>query len=149
MSAPANQALNLALQPGLMGGTQTVAASFASVNNNTSPRFGVVVRAQNAQNYYVCYRQVGSSSVVRIAKIQNGVETVLKSAGLPNPAINAFSTLTCQASGSALTSQLDGKAMLSVTDGTFTTGSVGFSMKSTTAGAYGAHRVDNFSATLQ
>jgi hypothetical protein len=71
---------SLAVRPGLMGATQTVAASFASTDNNSSPRFGVVVRYQDLQNYYMCYRQLGGSSTVRIAKVQNGAETVLKSA---------------------------------------------------------------------
>ena len=34
----------------------------------------------SAGNYYLCYRQIGGSSVLRIAKVVNGVETVLKSA---------------------------------------------------------------------
>ncbi len=71
----ADQPFSLAVQPGLAGATQMVAASFASTNNNTSPRFGVVLRYQNPQNYYVCYRQTGGSSALRIAKVQNGVET--------------------------------------------------------------------------
>ena len=69
------------MQPDLVGATQLVTASFASTNNNSGPRFGVVVRYQNPQNYYICYRQVGGSSVLRIAKVQNGVETMLKSVG--------------------------------------------------------------------
>ena len=77
---------SLAVQPDLVGATQMVEASFASTNNNSAPRFGVVVRYQNPQNYYICYRQVGGSSVLRIAKVQNGVETVLKSVGIANPA---------------------------------------------------------------
>ena len=57
-----NSTFSLAVQAGLMGATQTVAASFASTNNNSAPRFGVVVRYQDPQNYYICYRQVGGSS---------------------------------------------------------------------------------------
>ena len=119
---------SLAVQPGLVGATQTVAASFASTNNNTGPRFGVVVRYQNPQNYYICYRQVGGSSVLRIAKVQNGVETVLKSVGIGNPALNAFSTLSCQASGSTLTLLIDGVTKRSTIDGTFSTGRVGYTI---------------------
>ena len=140
-----NSTFSLAVQPGLMGATQMVAASFASTNNNSAPRFGVVVRYQNPQNYYICYRQVGGSSVVRIAKVQNGVETVLKSVGIANPALNAFSTLSCQASGSTLTLRIDGVTKLSTSDGTFTTGSAGYTISTKPA----AHRVDNFSAIVQ
>jgi hypothetical protein len=90
---------SLAVQPGPIGATQTVTASFASTNNNSAPRFGVVVRYRDPQNYYICYRQVGGSSALRIAKMQNGVETVLKSVGIANPALNAFSTLSCRRAG--------------------------------------------------
>ena len=136
---------SLAIQPGLVGGTQMVAASFASTNNNGAPRFGVIVRYQNPQNYYICYRQVGGSSVLRIAKVQNGVETVLKSVGIANPAANAFSALSCQASGSTLTLRIDGVTKASAINGTFSTGSVGYAISSKA----GSHRVDNFSATAQ
>jgi hypothetical protein len=142
----ANKTLSLAVQPGLMGVTQTVEASFASTNNNSGPRFGVVVRYRDPQNYYVCYRQAGGSSLVRIAKVQNGVETVLKSVGVGNPALNVFSTLSCQVSGSTLTLRVDGATKLSATDGTFSTGSVGYAISSQKAGS---HRADNFSAIVQ
>ena len=135
----------LAVQPGLVGATQIVAASFASTNNNSAPRFGVIVRYQNPQNYYICYRQVGGSSVLRIAKVQNGAETVLKSVGIGNPAVNAFSTLSCQASGTTLTLRLDGVMKASAINGLFSAGSVGYAISS----KGGSHRVDNFSATAQ
>jgi hypothetical protein len=142
----ATSTFSLAVQPGLMGTTQTVEASFASTNNNIAPRFGVVVRYRDPQNYYICYRQAGGSSLVRIAKVQNGVETVLKSGGVGNPALNVFSMLSCQASGSTLTFRVDGVAKLSATDGTFSTGSVGYAIASQKPGF---HRADNFSAIVQ
>jgi hypothetical protein len=137
---------SLAVQPDLVGATQTVEASFASTNNNSAPRFGVVVRYQNPQNYYLCYRQVGGSSVLRIAKVQNGAETVLKAVGIANPALNAFSKLSCQASGTTLTLRLDGVTKLSTSNGIFTTGSTGYTI-STQKGS--SHRAENFSATAQ
>ncbi len=121
-------------------------ASFASTNNNSAPRFGVVVRYQNPQNYYICYRQVGGSSVLRIAKVQNGVETVLKSVGIANPAPNALFKLACQASGTALTLLVDGVTKLSTSNGTFTTGGPGYTI-STQKGT--SHRAENFTATAQ
>jgi hypothetical protein len=141
-----NTTFSLAVQPDLIGAAQTVEASFASTNNNSAPRFGVVVRYQNPQNYYNCYRQVGGSSVLRIAKVQNGAETVLKSVGIGNPAPNAFSKLSCQVSGTTLTLRLDGVTKLSVSNGTFTTGSVGYTI-STLKGI--SHRAENFTATAQ
>jgi hypothetical protein len=64
----ADSPFSLAVQPGLTGATQTVAASFTATDNNASPRFGVVVRYRNAQNYYYCYRELGGSSALRIAR---------------------------------------------------------------------------------
>ena len=142
---PSTSTFSLAVQPALTGATQTVATSFASTNNNTGPRFGVVMRYQNPQNYYICYRQTGGSSILRIAKVQNGAETVLKSVAIGNPALNAFSTLACQASGTTLTLQLDGVTKGSTSDATFTTGSVGYAIS--TKG--GSHRADNFRAIVQ
>jgi hypothetical protein len=137
---------SLAVQPGLVGATQVVEASFASTNNNSAPRFGVVVRYQNPQNYYICYRQVGGSSVLRIAKVQNGAETVLKSVGIANPALNTFSKLSCEASGTTLTLRLDGVTKLWTSNSIFTTGSTGYTI-STLKGS--SHRAENFSATAQ
>jgi len=141
-----NNAFSLAVQLGLTGATQTVAASFTSTDNNTAPRFGVVVRYQDPQNYYVCYRQLGGSSTLRIAKVQNGAETVLMSVGIGNPERNLFSKLSCQASGTTLTLRLDGVTKLSTSDGTFSTGNVGFAISTYRATT---HRVDNFSATAE
>jgi hypothetical protein len=141
-----NNTFSLAVQLGLMGATQTVEARFASTNSNSTPRFGVVVRYGGPQNYYSCYRQLGGSSVVRIAKMQNGVETVLKSVGIANPALNILSTLSCQASGSTLTLRVDGVTKLSMTDGTFSTGSAGYTISTQKTGS---HRADNFSARVQ
>ena len=91
-----------------MGPTQVLEARFASTNGNSAPRFGVVVRYGNSQNYDMCYQQLGGSSVA-VAKMQNGVETVLKSAaGIGNPALNAVSALSRQASGNTLTLRVDG-----------------------------------------
>ena len=98
--------------------TQMVWASFASTDNNSAPRFGVVVRYQDPQNYYSCYRQVGGSSVVRIAKMQMR-GTVLKSVGIGNPALNP--SPVSQASGTTLTLRIDGVVKLSAIDGTFST----------------------------
>jgi hypothetical protein len=141
-----NTTFSLAVQPGLVGAAQVVEASFASTNNNSAPRFGVVVRYQDPQNYYICYRQVGGSSVLRIAKVQNGAETVLKSVGIGNPAPNALFKLSCQASGSTLTLLIDGVTKTWVSNGIFTTGSTGYTI-STQKGS--SHRAENFSATAQ
>ena len=137
---------SLGMQLGLSGPAQLAEGTFASTNNNSAPRFGVVVRYQNPQNYYLCYRQVGGSSILRIAKVHNGVETVLKSLGIGNPAVNAFFKLSCQASGTTLTLGVDGVTKLSTTNATFTTGSTGYTI-STLKGT--SHRTATFTATAQ
>jgi hypothetical protein len=97
----------------------------------------------------VCYRQVGGSSVGRIARVQNGVETVIKSVAMPNPTRNVLFTLSCQASGATLTLQV-GSTRLSGTDATFGSGAVGLLMGYTTStGSTLSQRADNFSAAMQ
>ena len=135
---------SLAVQPGLTGMTQTVAASFTSTDNNASPIFGVVLRYRNAQNYYKCYRLLGGSSSLRISKVQNGVETVLKSVGIVNPTRDFLSKLSCTASGTSLTLRIDGVVKVSAIDGALGSGNTGFVMSTLKAGS---HRIDNFSAT--
>ena len=144
-----NSALNgnhMAVLPALRGGDQSAAADFASTDNDTIPRFGIVLRSQDARNYYLLYRLVGGTSVVRIAKVVNGVETVLASAPVENPIRNGFFRLGGQVKGTTLTLDLDGTRKLSVSDYTFAGGSVGILLGSYLPSA--AHRADHFSAAL-
>ena len=71
-----------------------------------STRFGLIVRYRDALNYYVCYRMTGGTSVLRISKVVNGLETVLKSAPSANPAKDAMFQLSCSAESSTLTLEL-------------------------------------------
>ena len=108
-----------------------------------------MLRYRDARNYYLCYRQVGGSSVLRIAKVVNGVETVLKSVAVANPAKGARFTLSCQVSGATLTLRLDGATKATATDAIpLAPGSAGFAMGGSTGGA-ASHRADNFSAAVQ
>ena len=102
-----------------------------------------------AGNYYLCYRQIGGSSVLRIAKVVNGVETVLKSATVTNPVQGSRFTLSCQATGGSLTLRLDGVTKATVADPAATvSGSVGFAMGGSSGGGI-SHRADDFSAIVQ
>ena len=136
---------HIAVFPGLSVSTQTVSADFASVDNNLGPRFGVVLRYQDPQNYYRLYRATGGSSVLRISKIAGGVETVLATVGLANPAKNVFFRLEGRASGQTLTLAMDGVDKATVTDATFSAGAVGILIQS--GGTASFHRADNFLAT--
>ena len=145
----ASKVLHMAVRPELQGVAQTVSTTFASASNNVGPRFGVVLHYLNAANYYLCYRQIGGSSVLRIAKVANGVETVLKSATVANPVQGSRFTLSCQATGGTLTLRLDGVTKATVADPAATvSGSVGFAMGGSSGGGI-SHRADDFSAIVQ
>jgi hypothetical protein len=119
-----------------------------SVDNGAVPRFGVILRYQDAQNFYVAYRKPGGASFVRIARVVGGVETVLAQTGIPSPKLNAFFLLSGSASGTTLSLGVDGVPKLSVEDATFTNGSVGVLIDPGTS-ATSMHRIDNFAADVR
>ncbi len=139
---------HLAVQAGVTGSAQTVSADFASAGNNSAPSFGLVLRYQGPGRYYRIYRNTGGSSVLRISRVVNGVETILKSVGVPNPAANVFFHLEGRVSGTTLTVALDGVDKGSITDGTYGPGAVGIVIHSG-GGATPVHTADNFRATVQ
>ena len=139
---------HLAVQGGLTGSTQTVSADFASAGNNSAPSFGLVLRYEGPGEYYRIYRNAGGSSVLRIARVVKGVETVLKSVGVTNPKANVFFHLEGRASGTTLTVALDGVDKGSVADATYGSGAVGIVIHSG-GGATPVHTADNFRATVQ
>ena len=110
----------------------------------------MTMRHRDALNYYMCYRMTGGTSVLRISKVVNGLEIVLKSASIANPAKDAKFRLTCAAEGSTLTLGL-GSPTLTVSDSSFSNGSVGLVMGS--AGLLGgkgpSHWADDFTASAQ
>ena len=142
--------MHAAVQAGLSGGAQAVSASFISVDNNLGPRFALLVRYKDPRNYYMCYRQTGGSSVLGISRVVGGVERVLRSYALSNPAQGILFTLGCQAEGTTLTLTL-GAVKLAVSDATLSSGTVGMSVGYPVAGTGSAssHIADNFKATVQ
>jgi outer membrane protein assembly factor BamB len=152
---------HIAIQPALSGLSHTAAASFASVDNNTAPRLGVVLRFQDPKNYYLLYRQMGGSSQLRISRIMNGFETILASAGTPQATVNTFFRITADATGKNLTLKLcsatdtsTGTACntvaqkLTATDSMLAGGSVGV-LIGTGTGSTQQYRVDKFAAQVQ
>lgn len=155
------KAIHIAIQPALSGLTHTAAASFASVDNNTVPWLGVVLRFQDPKNYYLWYRQMGGTSQLRISRIVNGIETILVSAGTPQPAVNTFFRIVADATGTKLTLKLCAATdtstgiacskvaqTLTVTDSTLAGGSVGV-LLGTGTGSTQQYRVDKFAAQVQ
>jgi hypothetical protein len=139
---------HLAVVASLLGGDQSAAASFASVDNNPGPRFGVVLRYQDANNYYVAYRRAGSTSLLRLAKVVNGSEKALASAKVSNPSLNQFFRIGGRAEGSTLTIELDGVPVVSAVDGTFAGGRPGVFLSSGSSSTR-LYRADTFSATVK
>jgi hypothetical protein len=127
------------------GSNQRVAARFASTDNNYGPRFGLIMRYRDALNYYMCYRMTGGTSVLRISKVVDGLEIVLKSAPIASPAKDAMFQLTCSSESSTLTLAL-GSSSLTVSDSSFSNGSVGLVMGSVwpLGGKGPSHRADDF-----
>ena len=134
---------HLAVQPSLSGAYQSAEADFASADNNTSPRFGIVLGFRDPQSYYVVYRLTGGTSLVRIAKVESGIERVLASANVANPPRGTFFRLRGEATPAGLSLELDGVRKLSVSESGFATGSPGVLVS-----GRAAHRIDNFSASV-
>jgi hypothetical protein len=85
LSTSGSKTRHLAVQTSMSLGAGRAAADFTSNNNNKAPVFGFVFGYVNAGNYYAAYRQVGGSSLLKIVRVVNGVETVLAQRGISNP----------------------------------------------------------------
>jgi hypothetical protein len=141
----------IAVVSALSGATQTAGADFTSVDNNLGPRFGIVLRYNDPKNYYLIYRQVGGSSRLLISKFLNGVETILASANLPNPAKFVPFHITGRITGTTLSLDFNGvvnKVTATDNDRTILTGKAGILI-----GPGGSSTIqqqaDNFTATVQ
>lgn len=145
----ATTGMHRAVRPELLGASQVTSMSFTATSTNSSPRFGLMARFQNDRNYYLCYRQAGGTSQLRISRVVNGAEKVLKTARISNPSRNLPFALGCEAQGNKITLTLNGAVKASVTDSTFSTGSVGFLVGHTSNGTPSAQIADDFSATIQ
>jgi hypothetical protein len=138
---------SIAVVTTLSGPTQTVDADFTSVDNNLGPRFGIVLRYQDSQNYYLVYRATGGSSRLLISRFIGGVETILAAVGIANPVKLVPFHLTARVSGNALSLDLDGVNKVNAGDSTFSSGKVGIMLYSMLTTAQ--QEVDNFTAVVQ
>jgi hypothetical protein len=143
---------HMAVVSTLSGATQSAAADFTSVDNNLGPRFGILLDYQGPGNYYLISRQVGGSSRLLISRFVNGVETILASTSIANPARNVPFRLTGRATptmtATALSLELNGVVKTTATDPTFPTGQVGILIGSGTSKT-SQHQADNFTASAQ
>lgn len=151
--------LHTAIYNGLSGRDQSASALFANLTSQ-GPRLGVVLRYQDAKNYYFIGRQIGGSSEIRIIRVKNGVETKLAYATIKNPLpANSKFKITGRVVGSALSVELDGKPVPlrlfnvsqhpivnSVSDTTFASGKVGLQVG--VANIISSTWIDDFAAEL-
>jgi hypothetical protein len=148
-SSAAVMGTHVAILPSIAGVNQTVEADFTSIqDNNPSPRFGVVLRYQDPQNYYLVSRLAGGTTGLRISRIFNGVETVLKHVSAPNPVPGTAFHLKGSVSGNVLTLALDGVSKASASDPNvpFGSGSVGIYLAT---GSNRSYVADNFAASAE
>jgi hypothetical protein len=129
----------------IAGVDQAAAADFTSTTNMTAPRFGIVLRFNDPQNYYIAYRMVGGASLLRLARVVGGVETVLAQAPVPNPVVSTPFRLRAGVAGTTLTLSLVGGASVSVSDPAINGGTLGLSLAWQTSAAP-SYRADNFKA---
>jgi PKD repeat protein len=142
---------HIAIRPDVVGTNLSASASFTSPNNGPGPRFGLILRHQGPGNYYVMYRQAGGTNALRIAKVVNGVEALLKSVPAGNLALNVpfglTATSTTTSGVTTLTLSLQGGGTVSVQDSTFSGGNVGI-MLGTGSSGLNQYRADDFHAEL-
>lgn len=142
----AEEGQHIAVSPLLYGRVQDAAVDFTSFNINAWRRFGLILRYQDPLNYYLLYRQAGSTSVVRISKIVNGRETILGSVPIKNPKNSEVFHLGGQAVEAQITLELAGEPLLAVTDSTFVAGSLGVFLG---VGRAASIEADNFDGTAR
>jgi hypothetical protein len=138
---------HIAVLESVTGPTQTVGVSIASVDNQGTPKLGIILRYQDPANFYAAFRKPGPASFLRIAKVVGGVETILGQFALPSPQLNTFFRLSASASGTTITLSLNDVPKITVDDLAFSTGSIGLLIDPGTS-ASAMHRLNDFSATV-
>lgn len=144
LSTSSGKGQHIAIASLLRGNTQDAAVDFTSFNINAWRRFGIILRYQDPLNYYLLYRQAGAASVVRIAKIVDGRETILGSVPTKNPKNGEVFRLSGQAVETQITLELAGEPLLTVSDATFANGSLGVFLA---VGRASILEADNFAGT--
>ena len=137
---------NIAHVPAQTGAIQSAAANFISVDNNTGPRLGLLLRYK-PEGHYRLYLWTGGTNQLRISRIAaNGAETVLKSTAItPAPAAGTPFHLVVSASGTRLKATI-GLKSVEVDDATYTSGTIGVFINP--GAAVGPHIADDFCASI-
>ncbi|MBS3142827.1 hypothetical protein J4464_05575 [Candidatus Woesearchaeota archaeon] len=122
---------------------QELEASFASMGNREDPAYGFILRYQDTENYYLLYRQVGSSPELRISKVIQGKETVIYSELVQNPSMDIYYVMKAGVTDSTITFTTLGR-QISVKDSTFPNGVSGVFIR--VGQSVKQHSIDDFSA---
>ena len=136
----------LAAIAALAGATQTVDIDFTSMDSNLGPQFAILLRYQDANNYYLIQRVTGGSSRLYISKVVNGVTTALANVGITNPQKAVSFHMTGRVTGSTLSLDFNGINKLNINDTTFANGHVGFQIYNKNSAVQ--QEADNFTATV-
>src|SRR5262245_5988292 len=113
---------HVAVQASLVGGTQQVGVDFTAAKKKGMPRFGILLRYIDLENYYVFSYATAGPKRLRIAKMENGKEMVLAATQIKPLRLNEAFRLEGLANGQTLTLKVNGKTLLFTTDHTFTAG---------------------------
>jgi hypothetical protein len=130
---------NTAIIGGISGG---IAADFTSVDNNDLKCVGFVLGYADAENYYRLCRLVGGSSVLRIYRVRNGVETILSTTSIANPVPNVPFRASASISNGIVTFTVETITATAPYD-TLTNGAPGLYFKTGTGVGKSKHTADN------
>ncbi len=139
------------MQLGTNFGDVRASADFQRLTSNSGNRFTVLIRYQDANNYYYCQRAFGGTAAVYVRKVVQGKDIGLLSlVGTGNS--TAPFNLECSAQGNVISVKLNGNPVCSrtkpyscsVTDSSLQSGAVGIQINGT--GGAGPDHADNFKA---
>ena len=137
---------NIGILSALTGENQSASANFISTDHGTGPRLGLVLRYTDSRNHYRLYLWTGGTNQLRISRLFDGKETVLKSIAItPAPAVGTPFHLVGSATGTTLTATIGAKS-ISVIDTTYASGTIGVLINP--GSAVGPHIADDFCAVI-
>jgi hypothetical protein len=141
----------IATLPNLSGDILWVTAGFSFADVGEGSRLGVILRYQDAGHYYALYRQTGRASGLYIARVVNGVETILtrRLAAPATPGASFRITATADSTKLLLHYTDDGNTThgatvqgnLTTHDASIPTGSVGVHIRSATSAQHSVNNV--------
>lgn len=103
----------------LSSDSDNVSADFKFLGGSAEVRAGVILRYKDTSNYYLLYRRLGNSSLLRISKFVAGKETILTEVSADKLIPGSSFRLGGYINGQTIVLQLNGITRASVNDATF------------------------------